>query len=109
MTTFRIEVIGPTAERDAEDLRQMLALVADVQPEARASATRGTDPVMAITITSAAFQAIDILYRFYRDWKARQRPLPGSHPDIVIFLPDGSRIELGRSDPEKVKALLEKG
>lgn len=71
------------------------------------SAVRGVDAVVVITVTAAVLQPVDIIVRFYQDWRSRQRFLPGSRPQMTIIRPDGTRIDLDRADAETVKALLE--
>ena len=105
MADFYIELAGPNAEADAEALRHALADTAESKATPQ-GAVRGVDAVVVITVTAAVLQSVDIIYRFYQDWRGRQRPLPGSHPQMTIIRPDGTRIELAQADAETVKALL---
>ena len=108
MPSFQIELSGPDAEAEAERLQRLLAGTArtTVTP---APASKSLDPVAMLYISAAGLQSVDILYRFYQDWRARQRPSPGSRPALVIITADGTRIELADNDPEMLKALLQKG
>lgn len=108
MPPFQIEISGPDAEAHAENLRRQLAGSgrATVTP---APASKSLDPVVMLYISAAGLQTVDILYRFWQDWRARQRPNPGSRPALLIITADGTRIELADNDPEMVKALLQRG
>ncbi|NOZ27624.1 MAG: hypothetical protein GXP39_06165 [Chloroflexi bacterium] len=105
MLEFQIELRGPNATSDAQTLQRMLAGTAQAQVISQ-TVTKGIDAMVVITVSAAMLQAVDILYRFYQDWRARQHPMPGSHPDIVIIRPDGTRVELTKADPETLKTLL---
>ena len=108
MTHFQIELSGPDAEADAETLQRLLAGSArtTVTP---AAASKSLDPLVMLYVSAAGLQSVDILYRFYEGWRARQRPSPGSRPALFIITADGTRIELADNDPEMVKALLQRG
>ena len=107
MPHFQIELCAPDAHADAEALRRLLAgeAHATLMP---ASASKGLDPVVMLYLTAASLQSVDILYRFYQEWRARQRPSSGSRPALVIITAAGDRYELADNDPEMVKALLQK-
>ena len=106
MLRYEIQLAGPGAEADARDLAARLT------PQARATVTplgasKGLDPVAVITVTAAMLQSVDIIYRFYQDWRVRQHPRPGSRLVLTIRLPDGTSIELANSDPQSIKALMQ--
>lgn len=105
MADFHIELAGPNAAADAEALRRALAGAASTHVTPT-GASKGLDPVIVITVGAAVLQSADIIYRFYQDWRSRQRPMPGSHPRMTIIRPDGTRIELAAADAETLKALL---
>ena len=102
MLRYEIQLAGPDAEADARDLATRLT------PHARATVTplgasKGLDPVVVITVTAAVLQSVDILYRWYHDWRAA-RNRQGA---MAIVLPNGTRIELSETDPNIVKALVQ--
>ncbi len=105
MPQFTIEIHGPRAEEDARALQEALAPVAQTRV-AVPPPSRGIDPVAVLMVSAALLQSVDILYRFYRDWRARQQPTPVSRPTIIVVLGDNTRIDLGESDPEQIKARL---
>jgi hypothetical protein len=105
MADFHIELVGPNAAADAEVLRRALAGAARTYA-APTGTSKGLDPVVVITVSAAVLQSADIIYRFYQEWRSRQRPLPGSHPQMTIIRPDGTRIELAAADAETLKTLL---
>ena len=107
MSQFQIELCAPNAEADAEVLQRLLTGEASVTVMP-AAATRSIDPAVMLFITAAGLQSVDIIYRFYQDWQARQRPSPGSRPAFVFIAPDGTRIELADNDPEMLKIILQK-
>ncbi len=105
MPQFYVEIHGPQAEQDARALQEALAAAA--QPRTAAPPpSRGIDPVAVIAVSAALLQSVDILYRFYQDWRQRQQPAPGSRSTIIVVLGDNTRIDLAESDPEQVKARL---
>jgi hypothetical protein len=105
MADFHIELAGPNAAADAEALRRALAGAARTHV-APTGASKGIDPVVVITVGAAVLQSADIIYRFYQEWRGRQRPTPGSHPRMTIIRPDGTRIELAETDAETLRPLL---
>jgi hypothetical protein len=105
MAVYRIELVGPNAEADAEALRHALPGAARAYATPT-GASKGIDPLVVITVGAAVLQSADIIYRFYQEWRGRQRPQPGSHPQMTIIRPDGTRIELATADAETLKALL---
>jgi hypothetical protein len=106
MADFRIELVGPDAQADAEALCRALAGAAHTWV-APTGASKGLDPVVVITVAAAVLQSADIIYRFYQEWRSRQRPAAGSRPQMTIIRPDGTRIELAAADAQTLKALLE--
>ena len=105
MQRFSVEISGPDADNDARQLQNALAQTAQTRA-ASVPASRGVDPVTLVAVSAAVLQSVDILYRFYRDWRERPRPAPLSHPAMTLILADGTRIELAEADPEAVKAIL---
>jgi len=105
MPQFHVEISGPDAASDARQLQNALAQTAHARV-APSPTRKGVDPVMVVTVSAAVLQSVDILYRFYQDWRNRQRPAPLSHPAMTLILADGTRIELAEADPEMLKALL---
>ena len=105
MQRFQVEIHGPEAEKDALALQDALAPVARTQVVTPPT-SKGIDAVAVITVSAAVLQSVDILYRFYRDWRERRRHAPASRSAIVIVLGDGTRINLAESDAEQVKARL---
>ena len=105
MQRFDVEISGPDAGNDARALQDALAQVAQTRV-AGPPASKGLDAVTVIAVSAAVLPSGDILYRFYRDSRQRQRPAPLSYPAMTLILADGTRIELAEIDPEAVKALL---
>lgn len=107
MLCFDVEIVSPTAEKDAGALADRIAWCGRtaISP---LPLDKMLDPVVIVTVTAALLQSVDIIYRFYQDFRQRGSVRAGSHPSLTIILPDGTRIDLEETDLESAKLLVQR-
>jgi hypothetical protein len=106
MLNFDIEITGPDSETEAHTLAAELASCGHVAVSPSPD-FRGLDAATMIVISAAILQSIDIVYRFYQDFRKKHQARGGSSPTLIIILPDGTRIGLADTDIEHVRLSIQ--